>query len=384
MYETVTINRKAQERLASGHPWIFESDVTERGKAEPGAVVRVLGQQGRLLGVAHYSSTSQITLRLLARRLETVDLEFYRSRLERAAAHRRRVVDGATAYRLVHAEGDLLPGLIVDVYGEHAVVQLLDQGMDRDRQQIAEALLSILPLKGILARNDVPVRKHEELSLESQVLFGEIPDTVHVEVNGFQLLADLRRGQKTGVYLDQRENYLAARRFAHGKALDCFTSTGGFALHVAAACEHVEAVDSSAGAIEAAGRNARTNGIANIHFREADVFEFLAGARRKYDTIVLDPPAFAKNRASVESALRGYREINTRALKLLEPGGVLTTCSCSFHVSEADLLQVVAQAALDAGRTLRVLDRRSQAQDHPILLTVPETHYLKCLILEAF
>ncbi|MGA2594140.1 MAG: class I SAM-dependent methyltransferase, partial [Bryobacteraceae bacterium] len=201
-----------------------------------------------------------------------------------------------------------------------------------------------------------------------------------------RLQADLLHGQKTGIFLDQRENYNAAARYARGKALDCFTSTGGFALHLASRCESVEAVDSSAAALAAAARNAGLNGISNIEFREADVFDLLAAyssARRQFATVILDPPAFAKSRRSLEGATRGYKEINLRALRLLGPGGILVTCSCSHHLSEAALLELVAEASLDAGRQLRVLERRTQSQDHPILLTVPETLYLKCLILEV-
>jgi 23S rRNA (cytosine1962-C5)-methyltransferase len=236
---------------------------------------------------------------------------------------------------------------------------------------------------GILARNDATVRKLEGLPLEVITLAGEIPERVHVRMNGLQLETDLLHGQKTGVYLDQRENYLAAGRWARGRVLDCFTSSGGFALHAAAQAESVEAVDSSSGALATAEANARANGIANINFRQADVFDFLSGLERRYSMVVLDPPAFAKSRRAVEDAARGYKDINFRALRLLDSGGVLVTCSCSHHMSEGAFYEVIAQAALDAGKTLRVLERRTQASDHPILLTVPETMYLKCLVLEV-
>jgi 23S rRNA (cytosine1962-C5)-methyltransferase len=238
----------------------------------------------------------------------------------------------------------------------------------------------------IVARNDVPSRKHEKLPETPEMLLGAEPGRVPVHMNGLTLLADVLHGQKTGVYLDQRENYVAAARWAHGRALDCFTSTGGFALHLASKCDLVEAVESAPAALEAARANAAENHIENISFREADVFDYLSGcvqARRKFQTVVLDPPAFAKSKAAVEGALRAYREINLKALKLLDTGGVLVTCSCSYHISEAALLETLAEAALEAGKTLRILERRSQAQDHPVLLTVPETLYLKCLIVEA-
>ena len=382
---TVRVNRKAENRVAAGHPWIYASDVVERGGARGGEVVRVVNERGRVLGVAHYSAASQITLRLLAREDGVVDRGFYLTRLRAALAYRRRVATETNSYRLVHAEGDLLPGLIVDRYGDYLVLQLLDQGMDAAREVIVDCLRELVEPKGMLARNDLGVRKLEGLAQESVVLYGEVPETVPVEMNGLKLQADLRHGQKTGVYLDQRENYVAAARWAHGRALDCFTSTGGFALHMARRSESVEGIDSSSEALKTAEANRLANGIENVSFREANAFDYISGlaaTRRQFDTIVLDPPAFTKSKANLEAALRGYKEINAKALRLLQPGGVLVTCSCSHHVSEASLLEVVAEAALDARRTLRVVERRTQAEDHPILLTVPETLYLKCLILE--
>lgn len=377
------MNRKAADRAASGHPWIFSSDIVDRGDAAPGDAVKVLDPRGKFLGTAHYSSTSQITLRLLSDKAETLDRDFFIKRITAALEHRERVVQDTDAYRLVFSEGDLLPGLIVDRYGPVLTLQTLNQGMDRARDLIVECLEELLAPAGILARNDVSVRKLEGLPLEVVTLAGEIPERVQIRMNGLRLEADLLHGQKTGVYLDQRENYLVAKRWARGRVLDCFTSSGGFALHTAAKAESVEGVDSSAGALATAEANAKANGIGNVHFRQADVFEFLSGIDRRYSMVVLDPPAFAKSRRAVEDATRGYKEINLRALRLLDSGGVLVTCSCSHHMSEAAFYEVVAQAALDAGKTLRVLERRTQAADHPILLTVPETLYLKCLVLEV-
>ena len=383
----VRVNRKAADRVASGHPWIFASDVTDRDGAQPGAPVKVADLRGRPLGTAHYSSASQIALRMLSRQSEEIGRDFYRCRLQAAEAHRREVVRGSDAYRVVHGEADLLPALVVDRYGDYLAMQTLDQGMDAAKDEIAACLEEIFHPRGIVARNDAAVRTKEQLPLESGVMAGEVPETVAIEMNGLKLGANLLRGQKTGIFLDQRENYRAATHYAQGgRALDCFTSSGGFALHLAAKCETVEAVDSSAAALAAARANAEANGIANVEFREEDVFDLLAGyasARRRFSMVVLDPPAFAKSRRSLEGAAAGYKEINLRALRLLSPGGVLVTCSCSHHMSEAMLLELVAEASLDAGRTLRVLERRTQSQDHPILLTVPETHYLKCLILEV-
>ena len=379
----VKVNRKAADRAASGHPWLFSSDIADRGDAQSGEAVCVADPKGRIIGTAHFSSTSQIALRLLTNNREPIDRPFFLRRLTQALAHRERIVKGANAYRLVFSEADLLPGLIVDRYGPYLVMQTLSQGMDRARDVVTHCLNELLHPAGILARNDASVRKLEGLAAETLVLSGEIPERVAVEMNGLKLEADLLHGQKTGIYLDQRENYIAAELHAHGRVLDCFSSTGGFALHTARKAESVEAVESSVPALAIAESNARANGLANIQFRKADVFEFLAGLDRRYSMIILDPPAFARSRKMLDDAARGYKEINLRALRLLDPGGILVTCSCSHHMSEAMLFQIVAEAALDAGKTIRVLERRTQASDHPILLTVPETLYLKCLILEV-
>ena len=383
----VRVNSKAAGRVASGHPWVFSSDIADRNGAQAGQVVKILDHRGRPLGIVHYSSTSQISLRVLSHQAEEIDRQFYLRRLRAAEAHRRRVVCQSDAYRVVHGEADLLPALVVDRYGDYLVIQTLNQGMDSAKTDIVSCLEEIFHPRGIVARNDVPVRAKEQLPLESTVVTGTVPDCVSVAMNGLALCADLLHGQKTGIFLDQRENYLAAAHYARGgRALDCFTSTGGFALHLAAKCDSVEAIDSSAPALATARTNAQTNGITNVEFREADIFEILAGyssARRQFSLVVLDPPAFAKSRRNLDAAFSGYKEINLRALRLLDSGGILVTCSCSHHVAESMLLELIAQASLDANRTLRVLERRTQAQDHPILLTVPETHYLKCLIVEV-
>ncbi|MGQ9919056.1 MAG: class I SAM-dependent rRNA methyltransferase [Bryobacteraceae bacterium] len=382
----VTVSRKAEARLDSGHPWIYANDVLDVGNAAAGDAVRVMNERGRFLGVAHFSSTSQIRLRLLSREDRPIDRAFFLERLRAALDLRTRLVTGSDAWRLVHGEADLLPALIVDHYAGHLSIQFLDQGMDRAAPLILECLLELLQPASVIARNDVPVRRLEQLPLEPRVLYGVPPPRIQVRMNGLSLLVDPLHGQKTGVFLDQRENYVAAARWARGRGLDLFTSTGGFALHAAPRCESIEAVDSSTASLELAAENARLNAIGNIEWREANAFDYLTGlnaARRQFDWIVLDPPAFAKSRSSLDSALRAYREINFKALKLLAPSGVLVTCSCSHHLSEAALLELVASASLSAGRTLRVLERRTQAADHPILLTVPETCYLKCLILQA-
>jgi 23S rRNA (cytosine1962-C5)-methyltransferase len=359
----------------------------DTGSAAAGDVVRVMDARGRALGTAHYSNSSQIALRLLSRRTEhAIDQAFLTSRIEAALALRNLVVEDSEAYRLIHAEGDLLPGLIVDRYGDWLVAQFLDQGMDRLTQVVAAALSAVVNPAGIVARNDVPLRAKENLPQESKVLLGQLSGPAEFKMNGLRWRADLLSGQKTGVFLDQRENYKAAARYARGRALDCFGGTGGFAMHLAAACDSVDLVDSSAASLATAKENAALNGIQNLQFHNANALEYLPGlvsARRKFETVIVDPPAFTKTRAAKEGALRGYKDINLRALRLLDSGGILVSCSCSHHVSEADLLQVVAEAALDTNRQLRVLERRTQSQDHPILLTVPETHYLKCMIFQV-
>jgi 23S rRNA (cytosine1962-C5)-methyltransferase len=378
----VRVSRKGADRFRSGHPWIFRSDLTDPGQAAPGDTVRVVDSRGQFLGQAHYSAASQIALRMLGRSAEPVWLG---PRIAAAQRFRQQIVTDSTAYRLVHAEADFLPALIIDRYGDFFAVQALDQGMDRALPEIVQALEEQFAPRAIVARNDAAVRSLEELPREIKVLSGEIDGPAAIRMNGFQLEADLLHGQKTGIYLDQRENYLAAARYASGRALDCFTSTGGFALHLARTCEQVEAIDSSAAALTTAERNAEANNISNVMFREGDVFDVLsnyAAARRSFDVVVIDPPPFAKSRQQIDGAMRGYKDLNLRAMRLLPPGGILVTCSCSHHVSEAMLLEVVAEASLDAGRVLRVLERRAQAQDHPILLTVPETLYLKCLIFQ--
>ena len=379
MPPTVSINRRAAERLAAGHVWVYASDVSNRGHAAPGDVVNVLDPRGRSCGLAHYSSVSQITLRLLGKEFSIPD------RLAAAQRFRDRVVDGSNAYRLISSEADQMPALIVDRYADVFVIQSLNQGMDRIQPEVVEALIAQYSPRAIVERNDASVRLKEDLPLRSGVIYGDLTGPVAVTMNGLTFEANLLGGQKTGVYLDQRENYLAAARWGHGNALDCFTSSGGFALHLARSCAQVEGVDSGAGVLATAEANRQRNGCENVKFREADVFDLLAGYRiggRQFDTIILDPPAFAKSKAQIDGAVRGYKELNLRGLQLLAPGGTLVTCSCSHHVSEAMLFEAVAEAARDARRSLRVLERRVQAQDHPVLLTVPETLYLKCLFFE--
>lgn len=382
----VTITARGIERIASGHPWIYRADVADVSAAEPGAVVCLLDRKKRFWGQALYSSKSQIALRLLTREDRPFDEAFLAERIRAAVAFREQIAAGAQAYRLVAAEGDLLPSLIIDRYGTCLVIQTLSQGMDRLKPAIVEILRKGFVPLSIIERNDAAVRALEGLPEQTGVLAGEEIREVVVEENGVKFCFDLLRGQKTGGFLDQRENRAAAASYARGRALDCFTYTGGFALTLASRCESVLGVETSTDALALARRNQDLNGFTNLEWKEANCFDFLKAAdqeKQRFDTVVLDPPAFARQKASLESALRGYKELNLRALKILNPGGYLLTCSCSYHVSEADLLGVIADAALDAHRTVSVVERRTQSRDHPILLTVPETHYLKCLILRA-
>ena len=382
----VTISQRGADRVASGHVWIYRADVLDAREAGPGDVVRLQDRRRHFWGQALYSSQSQIALRLLTRDERPFDGAFLAERVTMAASLRQSVASGAQAYRLVSAEGDLLPSLIIDRYGPCLVIQTLTQGMDRLKPQIVEILQQAFSPRSILERNDVAVRGLEGLPEQKGTLAGESISEVEVEENGLRFIFDLIGGQKTGGFLDQRENRLAARQYARGRALDCFSYTGGFALHLAAQCDSILGIDSSPEALGLARRNQQLNGAANLEWQEANCFDFLKAAdlgKQRYDTIVLDPPAFARQKSKLEAAWRGYKELNLRALKMLNPGGFLITCSCSHHVSEADFLEIIAAAALDAHRTVTIVERRTQARDHPILLTVPETHYLKCLILRV-
>ena len=382
----VTISQRGADRVLSGHLWIYRADVLDEGGADAGAIVRLQDRRRHFWGQALYSSKSQIALRLLTREERPFDRAFLAERIAAAASFRPQVVEGAQAYRLVSGEGDLLPSLIIDRYGSCLVIQTLSQGMERLKAQIVQILQEAFAPRSILERNDVAVRELEGLSEQKGTLAGESISEVEVEENGLRFFFDLMGGQKTGGFLDQRENRRAARLYARGRALDCFSYTGGFALNLARACESVLGVDTSPEALNLARRNQQLNGLNNVEWMEANCFDFLKAAdqaKHRYDTIVLDPPAFARQKSNLEAAWRGYKELNLRALKILNPGGFLVTCSCSHHVSEADLLEIIADAALDARRTVSVVERRTQSRDHPILLTVPETHYLKCLILRA-
>jgi 23S rRNA (cytosine1962-C5)-methyltransferase len=379
----VVVSRKGQARVERGHPWVFRSDVLKDGGASAGAVVRVVDARGKPLGFAFWSSRSEIRLRMIERG-ETLAEGFLLDRLERALRWRETVAAGAEAYRVVHGEGDGLPSLVVDRYGEYLAVQTLSQGTERAKAEIVAVLVDLLGPKGIVERNDPRVRALEGLEPAVSVLHGVVPDVVEVCEGDVRFRADLHKGQKTGLFLDQRENHLAARKYGRGRVLDCFTYDGGFALQVARHSAEVTAVDLSAESLERVKANASLNELANVTTRDANVFDLLKDLDQRgerFDTVILDPPAFAKSKDAVEKASRGYKEINLRALKILRPGGCLVTCSCSYHVHEEDFEAILADAAVDARATVTIVEKRRQARDHPVVLGVPETLYLKCFVL---
>ena len=379
----VLVSRRGEDRVRQGHPWIYRSDVV-RVDAGPGDLVTVLGPRDRRLGAALYSDRSQIALRMVAVGDERITPDFWRERLAAAIRFRESLHIDATACRLVHGEADRLPALIVDRYADVLVVQALSQAMDRRLPELTSLLNELLSPRGILARNDPKVRTLEGLEQRVDVLSGEVPESVEVREGPVTYDVDVRHGQKTGLFLDQRENREAAARYARGRLLDCFSYNGGFALYLARHCEAVHAIDQSADAVARIAANAARNGLTNVTAADANVFDELRHYERsnqRFDTIVLDPPAFAKNKASVEKAIAGYKDINLRALRILQPGGVLVTCSCSYNVDEMLFLQILAEAAADAHAHVTLLEKRMQGRDHPVLLTVPETYYLKCVIL---
>jgi 23S rRNA (cytosine1962-C5)-methyltransferase len=379
----VTITARGEERVRSGHPWIYRSDLGAIA-AGPGETVRVLSPRGRSLGYALYSDRSEIALRMLTRQDEAPTIDLWRDRIRSAAAVRDALRIDASAYRLIHGEADRLPSLVVDRYGDYLVIQTLSQATDRLLPDITELLVSLLSPRGILARNDPRVRTLEGLEQRVDVLYGSVPETIPVREGAVEYSVDPFHGQKTGLFLDQRENREAAARYVRGRLLDAFSYNGGFALALAPRCESVVAVDISEEAVARIRANAAHNGIANVEARAMNVFDELRELERRgerFDTIVLDPPAFAKNKASVPKALSGYKEINLRALKLLPPGGFLVTCTCSYNVRESDFADVLAAAAVDAHAEVAVVEKRMQGRDHPVLMTVPETYYLKCFIL---
>ena len=380
---TVTVSKRGADRVRNGHLWIYRSDVLDTGDAKGGDVVLVKDQKRNQVGQAFFSDSSEITLRLLTQSNEPIDRDWWRGRLLDAARRRSAITSDTNAYRVVYSEGDLLPSLIIDCYADVFVMQNLSQGTEAIKPLLVELLVEEFSPRAVIERNDVKVRSFEGLELITGALHGTAPDELEIMQHGLRFLVAPLTGQKTGSFLDQRENRLAARQLAHGRGLDCFTFNGAFALHLASVCDQVTGIDISADAIAIGGRNAKLNRISNVSFREANVFDALREYEQsgeRFDTIVLDPPAFAKNRASIKPAARGYKEINLRALKLLNPGGLLVTCTCSYHMSEEMFVELIAAAANDAHRRVQIVEKRTQSSDHPILLGMPETYYLKCVI----
>ena len=383
---TVKVSRRGAERLKQGHVWVYRSDVAANGVG-PGALVSVVDERGKSLGTALYSSSSQIAIRMLGSSSVPDLVALIRERIDAALQYREQVVRDSDAYRLVFSEADFLPGLIVDRYNDVLSMQVLTQGMDAEpvRAAIVAELTDKVKPAAIVERVDPRIRELEQLpALTSGLIHGEKSSTVFT-MNGVRFRFDALEGQKTGAFLDQRENYAAAAQYARGEALDVFCYQGGFALHLAQKCEKVTGVDSSRPALEVADQNATLNQ-REIEWIEANAFDLLkdySAAGQQYDTIVLDPPAFAKSKQNLDTAMRGYKELNLRALKMLRPGGTLITCSCSYHVSETDFIEMVGAASSDAHRPLRLVEKRGQAKDHPVLVTVPETSYLKCLVLSV-
>jgi 23S rRNA (cytosine1962-C5)-methyltransferase len=383
---SATVSTKGARRWSAGHPWIYRSDLITAPDTDAGAV-RVTDQRGKPLGVALWSPRSEISLRQLDPNPDArIDDEWWHRALARAIARRSPLMDTTTACRLVHGEGDLIPSLVVDRYDQWLVIQLMSAGLEQFRSEIVRALIELVHPDGILARNDVPLRRKEGLDTNVELLHGTVPDEVEVNEHGVRYLAAPWRGQKTGAFLDQRENRVLAGRVARGRALDCFSYHGSFALHLARRADHVVALDASAHALTRAEENFRRNALSNGEFVEANAFEYLKSREReraRFDTIVLDPPAFAKTRAALPGAIRGYKEINLRAMRILSPGGMLFTASCSYHLTKSLFLEMLEEAAADSGRRLVLRELRGQPLDHPEVVTIPETGYIKGALLEA-
>jgi 23S rRNA (cytosine1962-C5)-methyltransferase len=380
----VKISPRGMGRLRDGHVWVYRSDVVRAEEIPPGALVSVVDTRARDVGTALYSSSSQIAIRMISSAPVADFSALLRQRIAEAVTYRKAIVKDTTAYRVIFSEADFLPGLIVDRYNDIVSMQILTQGMDAEsvRDVVVSELMEQLQPASIIERVDPRVRQLEELPSRSSGLIRGEPSSTIFSMNGVQFHFEALQGQKTGAFLDQRENYAAAANYAQGRALDVFCYQGGFALHMAPRCSHVAAVDSSRPALEVADQNAALNHL-DIEWIEANAFDLLKdydSSGERFDTIVLDPPAFAKSKRDLDAAMRGYKELNLRALKMLQPGGTLVTCSCSYHVSQGDFLEMLRSAALDAHRTVRLAEVRGQSQDHPVLLNIPETAYLKCVI----
>ena len=388
-YARAILRPTRETRVRSGHPWVFASDIEKvKGQFEAGDVVNVESSKGTFLGRAFYNPNSQIALRMLTYKDEPVDAEFFYNRVKTAYEYRRMFCD-INSCRLIFSESDFLPGLIVDKFADILVVQSMSLGIEKWKKEIVDALVSIAAPCGIYERNDVPVRRLEGMQQTTGLLWGEVPDRVEMVENGIRFLVDVKNGQKTGFFLDQKENRLEVMKLSKGaRVLDCFCHNGSFALHAAlGGAKEVLGVDISEEAVEVARENACINGLDNVCFEVHNCFDHLrelTEKNEKYDVVILDPPAFTKTRSAVESALRGYKEINLRGLKLTKNGGFLVSCSCSQHVSTEQFVNMINTAARDSKKRVRFVELRSQGHDHPVLPASPETRYLKCAIMQIF
>ena len=386
--KTVKVSSRGAKRIRDGHLWVYRSDVSDATGVEGGAIARVVDQASNLVGQAFYSDISEIALRFLTTREETIDRDWWRARLRACVERRVSVARDTNAYRLIYSEGDLMPSLIIDKYDDVLVIQTLSQGTERLKAELSELLAQEFEPRAIVERNDARVRQLEGLEARIGAIYGEAPAEIEINQNGVRFFVSPLGGQKTGAFLDQRENYAAAERYARGAALDVFCYQGAFALHLARVCKQVIGIDASRPALEVAESNFDINRsslvVSEIDWIEANAFDLLrdwSDTGRRFGTVVLDPPAFAKTKRALPTALRGYKEVNLRALKMIEAGGILVTCSCSHHVSREDFLAMLTQAARDAHRRIRLLELRGQSQDHPVIAGIPETAYLKCVIV---
>lgn len=388
--ESFRLNKAVALRVLQGHPWVYRNELPDLPSSFPsGALVELADSKGRFIAIGYCNPKSVISVRILSREREKIDGGFFLRRIETADAYRKRFYATEESYRVVYSEADLLPGLIVDRYGSYIVVQILTAGMERQSKSILAAVDSLFSPRAVVARNDIPSRALEGLAVERQLLSGKLEPPVVISKNGLEFEIDLLEGQKTGFFLDQSENYrLLEELVGGGEVLDTFCYTGGWSVHAARfGAKGVTGIDASEGAIDLARRNAARNGVASrCRFEVGNVFDFLNAQEEdasRYDCIILDPPSFVRRRKEIENAVRGYKEINLRAMKLLRPSGFLVTCSCSYHLSERRFREILLNAAEDVKRTLRLITLRSQAKDHPVLMTLPETEYLKCAVLQV-
>ncbi len=387
--EKISLRKEVAGRVIQGHPWVYRNEIEAPAAFPPGELVELTDAKGRFIAVGYCNPKSVISIRVLSRVKEQIDGDFFRKRIEAAHAFRMKFFSGEEAYRVVYSEADLLPGLIVDRYGDHVVVQILTAGMDRQADAIVKAIDAVLSPRSMIARNDASSRAIEGLPVEKKILTGEMETPVVISKNGLEFELDLLEGQKTGFFLDQSENYRVLKGLVEGgEVLDAFCYTGGWSMHAAQfGAKEVTGIDQSEGAIERARRIAVRNHFeSRCRFEVANVFDILTAYEaegRSYDCIILDPPSFVKRRKEIENAVRGYKEINLRAMKLLRPGGFLVSCSCSYHLSPGRFREILIEAAGDAKRTLRLLSFQPQAKDHPVLMSLPETEYLKCAVLQV-